>query len=87
MVLTTRAPPCAEGCFFHLALVLAHRNREPKTASPATAPSSTSNRGRTSLSSASSQNPHALIWVPFGRWWIQRLPRSVHLKCLTALVR
>jgi hypothetical protein len=32
-------------------------------------------------------NPHALIWVPFGRWWIRCLPRLVDLKCLTALVR
>jgi hypothetical protein len=43
------------------------RYREPNMASPATAPSSTTSRGRTAPSSASSQNPQALISVPFGR--------------------
>jgi hypothetical protein len=46
----------------------------------------TTSRGLMTSSSASNQKPQALISVVFGRWWIRRFPRSVHLKCLTALV-
>src|SRR5580693_3930749 len=87
MVATTS--PCHEprDASSTLPLCSPTRKREPNIASPATAPSSTTSPGLTTPSSASSQNSQALISVLFGRWWIRRLPRAVHLKCLTAFVR
>ena len=42
--------------------------------------------GLTTLISASSHGPHALISNEFGFLWMRRFPSRSHLKCFTALV-
>ena len=59
----------------------------PSSDEAATTPSVTTTRGVLSASSAASHGWQAVVWVRFGRWWMRRLPRGSHLKCLTALVR
>ena len=51
------------------------------------APRQTSTLGLTTSSSATAHGRQAAISLAFGFWWIRRLPRGVHLKCLTAFVR
>ena len=62
------------------------RNRGPRTALAAVAPSSTRTSGRTRSSSRSSHGRQARISVAFGRSWSRRLPCGFHLKCLTTLL-
>ncbi len=58
----------------------------PSICRAAVAPSATTARGRSSASSRSYHQRHALISPALGFAWMRRLPRCSNLKCLTALV-
>ena len=62
------------------------RKSRPKSDCAAVAPRQTITRGWTTSSSASSHGRHATVSDQVGFWWIRRLPRACHLKCLTAFV-
>jgi hypothetical protein len=62
------------------------RKLRPSSDCAAVAPSATSTRGSSTESSASSHGRQAASSSAFGFWWMRRLPRPSHLKCLTALV-